>query len=435
MSMFGFLKKKLKESIDAVSAAVRGGKEEKAEEHIAEQIPVSKPQPVLPEPSMEKVEEQGEEEELVKEEEAVAVPSEVKAELKAEVKQAAKEHDAEQAVEKPVEKKSKKEGKAEQTVKKIPSVPIHIDEKKPTSQPILIEKPAAKKPSFLERIKKAVTEKTIEEKDVVPVLSDIQMSLLESDVALEVAEKMVADLKTALVGKSVGRGEVERIVRETLRKSVHEILDQPDPDIIGMVVKKKPLKIIFLGFNGTGKTTSIARLGYILKQQGLSVVFAAADTWRAAAQEQLEIHGKNLDIPVVKHKHGADPAAVIFDAVKHAESKKLDVVLADTAGRSHSNNALMDEMKKIIRVNKPDLKLLVIDCLTGNDAVEQAKTFDAAVGVDGIIMTKADVYDKGGAVLSTAWAIKKPILYIGVGQDYKDLKKFDVDEVVKGLLG
>lgn len=414
--MFGFLKKKLKESIDKVSAAVRGGKEEEAEEHLAEQIPVSKPVEALPEPAMEEVEEQGEEEELVKEEEKVDVPSEVKKELAEEVKQAAKEHEA------------------EQTVKKTPIVPTHI-EKKPISQPIITEKPKTKKPSFLERIKKAVTEKTIEEKDVVPVLSDIQTSLLESDVALEVAEKMIIDLKTALVGRSVSRGEVERIVRETLRNSVHEILGQPDPDIFALARTKKPLKIIFVGFNGTGKTTSIARLGYILKQNGFGVVFAAADTWRAAAQEQLEIHGKNLDIPVVKHKYGADPAAVIFDAIKSAESKKLDVVLADTAGRSHSNVALMDEMKKIIRVNKPDLKILVIDCLTGNDAVEQAKTFNEAIGVDGVIMTKADVYDKGGAVLSTAWAIKKPILYIGVGQDYKDLRKFDVDEVVKGLLG
>jgi len=431
--MFGFLKKKLKESIDKVTAAVKGGKEEEAEEHLAEQIPVSTVQPVLPEPAMEKVEEQGEEEELVKEEEAVSVPPEVKKELKEEVREAVKEHEAEQAVkEPPISQPTITEKPVEAPQLKKEAKPA---KEKTKAQPIIKEAPKAKKPGFLERIKKAVTEKTIEEKDIIPVLSDIQTSLLESDVALEVADKITADLKAALVGKSVARGDVERIVRESLRSSIHEILDQPDPDILNLAKTKKPLKIIFLGFNGTGKTTSIARLGYLLKQNGFTVVFAAADTWRAAAQEQLEIHGKNLGIAVVKHKYGADPAAVIFDAVKSAESKKLDVVLADTAGRSHSNNALMDEMKKIIRVNKPDLKLLVIDCLTGNDAVEQAKTFDEAVGIDGVIMTKADVYDKGGAVLSTAWAIKKPVLFIGVGQDYKDLKKFDVDEVVKGLLG
>jgi fused signal recognition particle receptor len=398
MSMFGFLKKKLRESIEKVASAVKGDVVEEAEEHLAEQIPVSRPEPVLPVPAVEKEEEEGEEEELVKEEEPREVPSEVRKELAKEVEEAAREHEAETKG----EKKPKKE---------------------------------AKKPGFLERIKKVVTEKTIEEKDVIPALSDIQTSLLEADVALEVAEKIVDDLKAALVGKSVSRGEVEKIVRESLRSSVREILDQPDPDIIELAKTKKPLKIIFLGFNGTGKTTTIARMGHLLKENNLSSVFAAGDTWRAAAQEQLEIHGKNLGIAVVKHKYGADPAAVIFDAVRSAESKKIDVVLADTAGRSHSNVGLMDEMKKIIRVNKPDLKLLVVDCLTGNDAVEQAKTFNEAVGVDGIVMTKADVYDKGGAVLSAAWAIKKPILYIGVGQDYKDLKRFDVDEVVKGLLG
>ncbi|MEM5814299.1 MAG: signal recognition particle-docking protein FtsY [Candidatus Aenigmatarchaeota archaeon] len=396
--MFGFLKKKLKESIDKVSAAVKGGKEEQAEEHLAEQIPVSKPEPAVPEPAVEKEEEEGEEEELVKEEEKAEVPPEIREELVEEVKEAVKEHEAEQ--------------KPEKKLKETPK----------------------EKKGLLDKIKRVMTEKTIEEKDVVPVLSDIQTSLLESDVALEVAEKIVIDLKTALVGHSVSRGGVEKIVRESLRSSIQDILDQPDPDIFTLAKAKKPLKIIFLGFNGTGKTTSIARLGYLLKQNGLEPVFAAADTWRAAAQEQLEIHGKNLGIPVIKHKYGADPAAVIFDAVKHAESRKLDVVLADTAGRSHSNAALMDEMKKIIRVNRPDLKLLVIDCLTGNDAVEQAKTFNEAVGVDGVIMTKADVYDKGGAVLSTAWAIKKPILYIGVGQDYKDLKRFVPEEVADSLL-
>ena len=215
---------------------------------------------------------------------------------------------------------------------------------------------------------------------------------------------------------------------------MHEILNQKPINIFALAKEKKPLKIIFLGFNGTGKTTTIARLGYLFKEKKFEPVFAAADTWRAAAIEQIEHHGKKLSIPVVKQKYGADPAAVIFDAVKFAESKKLDVVLADTAGRSHTNSALMDEMKKIIRVNKPDLKILVLDSLTGNDAVEQARLFNEAVGVDGMIFTKVDVYDKGGALLSAAYTLKKPILFIGVGQGYKDLKEFDVDEVVKNLV-
>ncbi|MFH0829867.1 MAG: signal recognition particle-docking protein FtsY [Candidatus Aenigmatarchaeota archaeon] len=391
--MFGFLKKKLKESVEKIASAIRGEDGQKAEEHLAEQIEEAKPVPVEPAP----VEVEAKagatelpiEEELVPEETVQEVPPEVKKEIVKDVKEAVAEHAAEQ-------------------------------------------KP---KRGLFERLKKAITEKEIEEKDVLPVLGDIQTGLLESDVALEVAEKIVNDLKSALVGKSISRGQVESTIRESLRKSVYEILNQPDVDIFELVKTKKPLKVIFLGFNGTGKTTTIARLGYMLKEKGLSPLFAAADTWRAAAQEQIEIHGEKLGIPVVKHKYGADPAAVIFDAVKAAESRKLDIVLADTAGRSHSNAGLMDEMKKIIRVNKPDLKILVVDCLTGNDAVEQARTFNAAVGVDGVILTKADVYEKGGAVLSTAWAIKKPILYIGVGQDYKDLQKFDAKKVADGLLG
>ena len=391
--MFGFLKKKLKESVERIASAIRGDEEQKAEEHLAEQIETAKPVPIQPTPAEVEAKagptELPIEEELVPEEPVQEVPPEVQKEIVKEVKIAVEEHAAEQ-------------------------------------------KP---KRGLFERLKKAITEKEIEENDVLPVLGDIQTGLLESDVALEVAEKITCDLKVALVGKCIPRGQVESTIRESLRKSVYEILDQPDVNILELAKTKKPLTVIFLGFNGTGKTTTIARLGYLLKQAGLSPLFAAADTWRAAAQEQIEIHGEKLGIPVIKHKYGADPAAVIFDAIKAAESRKLDVVLADTAGRSHSNAGLMDEMKKVIRVNRPDLKILVVDCLTGNDAVEQARAFNAAVGVDGVILTKADVYEKGGAVLSTAWAIKKPILYIGVGQDYKDLQKFDAKKVADGLLG
>ncbi|MEM7824091.1 MAG: signal recognition particle-docking protein FtsY, partial [Candidatus Aenigmatarchaeota archaeon] len=206
-------------------------------------------------------------------------------------------------------------------------------------------------------------------------------------------------------------------------------------DLLERIKTKKPFLIVFLGFNGSGKTTTIARVGHMFKQKGISCVFAAADTWRAAAIEQIEEHGQKLGIPVIKQKYGADPAAVIFDAVKHATAKGIQVVLADTAGRSHANLNLMDEMKKIIRVNKPDLKILVLDALTGNDIYEQCKLFNDAVGVDGLIITKADVYEKGGAALSAAWTIKKPLLFLGVGQEYDDLQQFDAEKIVASLLG
>jgi len=407
--MFGFLKKKLKESVDKIASAIKGGEPEKAEEHIAEQVEVSTPVQIEPAPIELEAKagpvEAPDEEELEPEQPVQEVPAEVKEEMVKEVKEAAVEHEAE-------EKPAPKRGLLAR----------------------LRGKPKEEKAGIVERLKKAVTEKVIEEKDIVPVLSDIQTGLLESDVAVEVAEKITDDLKAALVGKSIPRGQLEQVIKESMRKSVFEILNQPDQDMFKLAKTKKPLKVIFLGFNGTGKTTSIAKLAHKFKAAGMRPVMAAGDTFRAAAIDQLEEHGRRLGVDVIKQKYGSDSAAVIFDAIKAAEARGYDVVLADTAGRSHANLNLMDEIKKVIRVNKPDLKVLVIDSLTGNDAVEQARTFNEAVGVDGVIMTKADVYEKGGAVLSTSWAIKKPILYIGVGQGYDDLQPFDAKKIADGLL-
>jgi fused signal recognition particle receptor len=420
--MFGFLKKKLKESVEKIATAIKGGEPEKAEEHIAEQVEVSTPVPIEPAPIEVEAKagpvEAPDEEELEPEQPVQDVPAEVKEEMIKEVKDAAAEHAAE---EKPLERQP----------------PIaQPAEKKRGLLARLRGKPKeeAKPAGIVERLKKAVMEKVIEEKDILPVLCDIQTGLLESDVALEVAEKIIDDLKNALVGKSIPRGQLEQTIRESMRKSVYEILNQPDPDMFKLAKTKKPLKVIFIGFNGTGKTTSIAKLAHKFKVAGLRPVMAAGDTFRAAAIDQLEEHGRRLGVDVVKQKYGSDSAAVIFDAIKAAEARGYDVVLADTAGRSHANLNLMDEIKKVIRVNKPDLKVLVIDSLTGNDAVEQARTFNEAVGIDGVIMTKADVYEKGGAVLSTAWTIKKPILYIGVGQGYDDLQPFDAKKIADGLL-
>ena len=180
-------------------------------------------------------------------------------------------------------------------------------------------------------------------------------------------------------------------------------------------------------------TTNLAKLAHRLKKY--KPVLAAGDTFRAASIEQLEEHGKRLGVDVVKHRYGADSAAVIFDAMRHASAKGSKLVLADTAGRSHINTNLMDELKKVCRVNKPDLKVLVLDALTGNDIYEQARLFNESVGVDAIILTKTDVYEKGGAALSAAYTIKKPILFLGSGQNYDDLVEFDAEKIVKNLLG
>jgi len=405
MIMFGSLKKKLMKGVEKLSSVISRSEEAPKTEKISE--------PVAEELRQEEIEEKiGQEEETVIEPQ---MPQEPKEPIIL-----PEEERVSDILEKPAIKEVKKEEKAPEPQKK--------EEKKPEKEK------KERKEGLFSKIKRKVTEKTVAEGDIEETLKDIELGLLENDVALEVSEKILKDLKSNIIGKNIPRGEIEKAVTDSIRSSLLDIFKYDKKDISALLKSHKPLKIIFLGFNGTGKTTTIAKLAYEMKKQNLSIILAAGDTFRAASIEQLEEHGSRLGIPVIKQKYGSDSAAVIFDAVKAAEARGCDVVLADTAGRSHSNLNLMDEIKKVIRVNKPDLKILVVDCLTGNDAVEQAKKFDEAVGVDGIIMTKADVYDKGGAVLSATFAIKKPILYIGIGQGYGSLKKFVPEEVVDSLL-
>ncbi len=288
--------------------------------------------------------------------------------------------------------------------------------------------------SIFKKISRVISEKTIEESDIKGILWDLQIGLIENDVAVGAAEKIASDLKSALIGKSLPKKGIEETVKGSMKKSIREILDAGELNLEKTIRTKKPFLMLFLGFNGVGKTTTIARVGHLLKHEGFSCIFAAADTWRAGAIQQIEEHGSRLGIKVIRQEYGSDPAAIIFDARKYAEAHGIDVILADTAGRSHTNVNLVDELKKIVRVNMPDLKVLILDALTGNDVVEQTKYFNDAVGADCMIITKADVYEKGGSILSAVHTIKKPILYLGVGQGYGDLEEFDVEKVVNGLL-
>lgn len=412
--MFGFLKKKLKEGIEKISKKLKEKEEEKIEEAVEEV------KEELPEEEAKEIEE--EQEEIIEEiKEEVQEPEEVE-EIEEEKPEIEDEPPEKEEVE--PEKEQKEEVKEEKIEKKI--------EKPKKEKPK--EKKKKPKKSIIQRIKKKITEKTVSEEDVKDIISDLEMSLIQSDVAVEVAEKITQDLKNNLVGNSIKRGKLEKTIKDSFRKSIEEILDVETFDLLERVKSKKPFLIIFLGFNGSGKTTTIARIGNLLNKNNISSIFAAADSWRAAAIEQIEEHGRKLDINVIKHKYGADPAAVVFDAVKHAKAKGIDVVLADTAGRTHANVNLMEELKKIVRVNKPDLKILVLDSLTGNDIYDQSKLFDEAVGVDAMILTKADIYEKGGAALAASHTINKPILYMGVGQGYDDLEKFDKERLIENLL-
>jgi fused signal recognition particle receptor len=386
--MFGFLKDKLKKAVKSISE-----KFEKKEDEIKK---------------IEEVKEEVEQKIEIEEVPVEKVLEEVKPIIKEKVPEMREE------VEKAVEE-VKEEVKAE--VKKI-------------------DKPKEKKSFFkkvTEKIIKKVTEKKLSDEDLEPILNELESGLIEADVAYEVVEKIKNDLKKNLIDKEIKRGKEKEIIVDTLKQSLLEILTVPEIDLKNVVKIKKPYTLLFLGFNGSGKTTSLAKVGNWLVKEGYSCVFAAADTFRAASLEQLEEHANKIGVRVIKHQYGADPAAVAFDAIAYAKANNIDFVLIDSAGRSHTNRNLMDQMKKIVKVNNPDVKILVIDSLTGNDAVLQARVFNE-VGVDGLIFTKVDVNEKGGAILSVTHELKKPIMFLGLGQEYKDFEKFEKEKFVNNLM-
>jgi len=267
------------------------------------------------------------------------------------------------------------------------------------------------------------------------ILWDLEIDLLESDVALPVVEEIKKGVRDNLLGKKVERGYApEDAIELALKSSIENVLKKNEFDFDQFIAsRQKPVVIMFVGINGTGKTTAIAKIAHRLQKNGMSCVLAASDTFRAGAIEQLSVHAERLNCKIVKHKPGSDPAAVAFDAVEHAKARKKDVVLIDTAGRMQTNVNLMDEMKKIKRVVKPDLVVFVGDALAGNDAIEQAATFDKEVGIDAVILTKIDADAKGGAALSIAHAVNKPIAFLSTGQGYDDFIKFDSKWMVERL--
>jgi len=275
----------------------------------------------------------------------------------------------------------------------------------------------------------------IDPKKLDAILYDLEIALLESDVAFPVVKEIVDHLADELQGKRISKAvSFEKGVEIALRNAVTKALTVPPLEFLKFIeVTPKPVVVLFVGVNGTGKTTTIAKLAHGLQKRGYTTVVAAADTFRAGAIEQLEKHAESVGFKLIKHNPGADPAAVAYDAVEHARARGRDLVLIDTAGRMQTNQNLMDQMKKIKRVAQPHLVLYVGDALAGNDAVEQAKQFHEAVGLDGVILTKIDADAKGGAALSIAHAIGKPIVYVTVGQGYGDIKRFDVEWMVDRL--
>ncbi|MBI2141761.1 signal recognition particle-docking protein FtsY [Candidatus Woesearchaeota archaeon] len=345
---------------------------------------------------------------------------------------AEKKAEEKKAEEKPLPKlepkKAEPKREAEEVIKEAPIEATEGAEEKP------------KKKGLFERITGAVTEAVTTTKisgaRFEELFQDLEITLLENNVAVEAIDKIKADLKENLVEKPLQRGKVEDAIRKTLRSSIEELFAQGydmKEKVKEIAAGKKTAKIMFVGINGSGKTTTIAKIAKLLQENRLKVVIAASDTFRAAAIHQLQEHADKLGVKLIKHDYGADPAAVAFDAIKYAEAHGIDAVLIDTAGRLHSNVNLVDEMKKIARVAKPDLKIFVGEAITGNDCVEQARKFNEAIGIDGIILAKADVDEKGGAAISVSYVTHKPILFLGTGQGYSDLTPFSADTVVKSL--
>jgi len=285
------------------------------------------------------------------------------------------------------------------------------------------------------------TTRELSDKNLADAVWELQMILIQNDVAVEVAEHICNLTKEKLLGTRAGRLEnLKRLFKTAIHESVLEVLTPKHPlDPIEFVRAKKskgePTVILFVGVNGTGKTTTLAKMASLFKKEGFSIVIAAGDTFRAGSIEQLQRHADVIGVRVIKQDYGADAAAIAYDAIAHAKAKHIDVVLIDSAGRMQSNRNLIEEMKKIVRVANPDLKVFVGDSLAGNDALSQAKEFNDAIGIDGAILTKVDADPSGGAALSVAYVTGRPVIYIGVGQTYEDLKRFDPEWFAQRLIG
>ena len=269
------------------------------------------------------------------------------------------------------------------------------------------------------------------------ILEELEMGLLASDVALPVAEDLAKAVRSHLSGKRVDRNfRVEEAVDIAFRAAVREVLTSDSFSLEDVLKSKQPpIVMMFVGINGTGKTTAIAKLAHRLQARGHTCVMAAADTFRAGAIEQLTLHSEKLGCKIIKHQAGSDPAAVAYDAIEHAKARRKTFVLVDTAGRMQTNRNLMDEMKKIKKVAKPDIVFFVGDSLAGSDVIEQAKRFEEAVGIDAVILTKIDADAKGGGALSITKAIGKPVAYVSYGQEYEEFRRFDADWMIARIFG
>jgi len=354
----------------------------------------------------------------------------LKKKLKGFLTKASKDLVEEEGKGKPLGVKKKPKGDISPSKRKMRVKKRRAEEKKDKSKWSRMEKT-----DILSGVEGGFAGKKINKKKLDEVIWELEIALYESDVAISVVEEIKNKLKTEIEGYRIRRGlSLEKVITRALKNAISNVLAIDPYDFDRVIAKsERPIILMFVGVNGTGKTTSIAKIVHRLQMNNYSCVVAACDTFRAGAIEQLEKHAKKLGVKLVKQTAGADPAAIAYDAVEHAKARKKDVVLIDTAGRMHSNANLMSEMEKLKRVANPDVIVFVGDALAGNDAVEQAMKFEESVGIDAAILSKIDADAKGGAALSIAHAVGKPIMFVGVGQEYEDLQEFNPHWMLKRL--
>ena len=328
-----------------------------------------------------------------------------------------------------IEIKEQKEEKPKEDIKKK-----YLEEKK---EEIKKNYNLEKEKNLFKKFTTSITTRRITEEQFDSLFQDLEITLLENNTALEVVDKIKADLKLSLMERQIKRGQIEKEIKKSLRNSIQEILSSEKLDIYKLIskakIEKRAFIILIIGYNGSGKSLTCGRLAYYLKHKGYKPVLSAADTFRASGREQTQEYGKMAEVPVVTDLKTKDSCSVIFETINHAKAKNNDIVIADTSGRIQNNKDLMDELKKISRVNNPDLTLLVEDALTGSDVVTQVEEFDKNIAIDGLILTKVDVDEKGGAFLSAVYTSKKPVLFLGYGQRINDLKEYNPEEILKNL--
>ena len=344
---------------------------------------------------------------------------------------------------KPKQQSRKKEAEKTIPIKVIVTGDPVTTEKKPETMaaPVLPEQPKDKtmelKLGTFKQLKSILSKEVeIEEGDIKDLLDNFELEMLESDVDMAVASAIREDLAKKLLGARIKKEDLKEFIKSRIREILIKAVSNKDIFDITDVVKQKdkPAKVMFLGPNGAGKTTTIAKVANIMMKNNQKVILAAADTFRAAAIEQMEVHANRLGVKLIKREYGSDPTSVAYDAVNYSKAHNIDAVLIDTAGRQDTNINLVNELKKMDRVIKPDLKVYIGESIAGNATIEQLSVFHKEIGLNGVILTKLDCDPKGGVVLSINKATGIPIIYLGTGQKYEDLEAFEPERIVERIL-